>query len=110
MTTEENGIAALISEILSDNEAIFPAGIETTEFRKVAIASAMFASEIIEQVQSRFAAGSVRYPYKTIHQYLSIFMTRNGKVGKIKLTNAEDKPRPCNKPRTKWYFVEAAKA
>ena len=110
METAENGITALIKEILTANEAVFPKGIEETEFRPIALAASMFASEIIEQVQSRFSNGSMRYPYKTVHQYLSIFMTRSGKVGKIKLSNTEDKPRPCNKPRTKWYLVEAAKA
>lgn len=98
------GIESLISAILKENNAIFPAGIEKTEFRKVAIASAMFASDIIESVQEAF--GKDRYPYATIHSYLSHFMNKNGKIGKIKLSTFEDSDRPCCKPRIKFYLVE----
>ena len=106
METELHGISNLIAEILTEREAVFPLGIENGEFRKIAIASSMFADEIIEQVQSRFASGSVRYPYTTVHQYLSVFMFRKGQVGKVKLSGAEDKPRHCCKPRCKWYLVQ----
>ena len=106
MESGKHGIATLISEILAEREAIFPAGVELTAFRKIAIAQAMFASEIIAEVQARFAAGSVRYPDSTVHCYLSTFMPKKGTIGKIKLTNAEDKPRKCDKPRVKFYLVQ----
>ena len=105
MDTAAHGIENLIAEILTAREAVFPKGIEHTEFKKVAIAASMFASEIEKEVEARFTAGSCRYPYETIHQYLSVFMFRKGKVGKIKLSGIEDQPRPCCKPRCKWYLI-----
>lgn len=103
-----NGITGLITEILTDNGAQFPAGIEATNLRKIAIGSAMFASEILAEVESRFSAGSTRYPSATVHQYLSVFMAKQGTIGKIRLSNAEDKTRPCCKPRIKFYLVTKA--
>ena len=102
------GIERLIASILRNRSAMFPSGIEKTEFRKVAISAAMFASEIIESVQDTF--GKERYPYATVHSYLSHFMTKansHNKIGKIKLSNAEDSNRPCCKPRIKFYLIEA---
>lgn len=101
------GIERLIAAILADNGAIFPQGIETTEFRSIAIGQAMFVSDIIAKVRETF--GSERYPDGVIHSYLSYFMQKansQNKVGKIKLTNAEDASRHCNKPRTKFYLVD----
>lgn len=106
MATGLHGVANLIAEILAEREAVFPSGIETTELRTVAIAAGMFASEIIAEVQARFAAGTKRYPSQTVHAYLSIFMHKQGRIGKIKLTSAEDKERKCCKPRIKWYLVQ----
>lgn len=103
-STGTYGIESLIASILRNRQAIFPAGIEATEFRKVAISTAMFASEIIQTVQDTF--GKERYPYATVHSYLSYFMAKNGKIGKIKLKNNEDQMRNCCKPRTKFYLVE----
>jgi len=114
MTNGQNGIENLISEILTDRQAVFPKDIEETEYKKIAVAASLFAEEIIQEVQSRFASGSIRYPYNTIHLYLSVFMFRKGKVGKIKLKgiskfNAidEDPDRKCSKPRCKWYLIQS---
>ncbi len=114
MESGKHGIANLIAEILTEREAIFAKGIETTELRPVAIAASMFTEEIIAEVQHRFSAGTTRYPYNTIHMYLSVFMRDSGKhslanlprVRKIKLSNEEDKPRKSAKPRGKWYLIQ----
>lgn len=114
LENDSHGIAFLIAEILKEREAVFPKGIETSELRQVAIATSMYASDIIEEVHNRFTAGSSRYPYETVHAYLSIFMNADNKkqlrsvpkIGQIKLTNNEDKPRPCFKPRCKYYLVQ----
>ena len=106
METGNNGIANLILLILAEKEATFKKGVELTEDRGTAINLSLFASEIIEEVKNRFSNTSKRYPYKTIHAYLSIMLFRSGKVGKIKLSNAEDKERDCRKPRTKWYVIK----
>ena len=108
------GIESLISAILKERGAIFPAGIEgkmdengtviNGEFRNVAIAASMFATEVIAAVRDTF--GADRYPDPTIRSYLSHFMTKSGKVGNICLKSAEDCGRPCDKPRTKFYLVE----
>lgn len=103
------GIERLIAAILADNGAIFPQGIEKSEFRTIAIGQAMFVSDIIAKVREVF--GNERYPDSVIHSYLSYFMTKpnsQNKVGKIKLTNAEDASRHCNKPRTKFYLVDTS--
>lgn len=101
------GIERLIAQILKENGAIFPGGIEETEFRGMAILAGMFASEIVAIVQETF--GTERYPAATIHCYLSTEMTKatsQNKIGKIKLKNHEDSNRPCFKPRTKFYLLE----
>jgi len=96
------GIESLIKSILKSNGALFPVGIESTEYRTIAIKSAMFVAEIIKEVQATF--GIERYPAQTIHNYLSTFAKT--KFGKIKLTNNEDNLRKCCKPRCKYYVIE----
>ena len=103
------GIEELIAKILTDANATFANGIEKTSFRSLAISQALFVSDIIASVREAF--GADRYPDATIHQYLSVFMTSKKakcKVGKIKLTNIEDKNRECCKPRTKFYLVQTS--
>ena len=99
------GIEDLITDILSQHNAIFPVGIENTPLRNIAIAGGMFTCEVFNCVESRFTAGSIRYPLKTITLYLSQFM--KGKVGRIQLTGKEDINRPCNRPRCKWYLIDS---
>lgn len=105
---EANGITGLIAEILKDNGAEFPLGVETTEFRKIAVAAGMFATDIAAQVQLRFSAGSSRYPKESVQVYLAVYLAKKGLVGKIQLTKYEDKDRPCSccKPRTKYFLVQ----
>src|SRR5271169_1338433 len=55
------GIMALVRDILRDKQAELPRGIEGTALRHIAIAASLFTSEIIAEVQIRFAAGSTRY-------------------------------------------------
>jgi len=105
LATGEKGIADLICRILREREAIFPLGAEQTELRQVAIAGAMFTDAILAEVEMRFTAGSIRYPAKTVRAYLSVHLGKSGKVGKVQLTNLEDKPRPCCKPRCKWFLI-----
>ena len=106
LATGEHGIENLITDILAEAGAVFPENVCNTQFKKLAVATSMFASEIIIKVQERFAAGSIRYPYETVHQYLSVVMARGRKIGKIKLTGAEDVGRPCCKPRTKYFLIQ----
>lgn len=124
METGDNGIANLIAKVLTDNGSVFPLDVASGEFRKMAIAGSMFASEIFATTQVEFSAGSKRYPFKTIHAYLSVFMSPDNKnklkglpvVGMIKLTASEDFDRPKVmgtdgiarkiKPRRKWFLVQ----
>lgn len=110
METGRNGIENLITDILTENGAYFDTGIEHTPNRGLAIASAMFASDIIREVQNRFSDGTKRYPDSTIYQYLSVKMFPKGTVGKITLTNLEDCLRECNRPRLMWYIVKPVQA
>ena len=99
------GIQGLITQILAERET-FAAGVEETDLRNVAIAAAMFTQDIIDEVVRRFTAGSIRYPEKTIRATLSVTMFKLKTVGKIQLKPFEDKNRPCNKSRCKWYLVK----
>ncbi len=97
------GIESLIRNILKANGSIFPASASNPEtgLRGIVIAGSMFTDEIIAAV--RETNGADRYPDGTIRMYLSKF----GKnFGKVKLSNGEDKNRPCPKPRCKWYVAE----
>jgi hypothetical protein len=108
MTDGDGGIERLIMEILTDNGSVFPSDIASTEFRQVAINGSMYASEIIQAVQDRFAAGSTGYPYATVYAYLcNKENKKKSGILAIKLTNSEDKPRPCPKPRQKYFLPNA---
>ena len=104
--TGEMGIEDLINSILENRNAVYPANIGATSFRSVAIGNSMFASDVISQVRKIF--GADRYPDATIYQYLSVFMFKQNKIGKIKLSNIEDKNRPsnCFKPRIKFFIIQ----
>ena len=97
------GILALVKDILREAQAEFPRGIEATELRKIAVAASMFSSEILREVEERFSAGGFRYKIQAVKNVLSTY--GKNEIGKITLTNAEDKPRDCAKPRCKWYLI-----
>lgn len=97
------GILALVKDILREAQAEFPRGIEGTELRQIALAASMFTSDILREVESRFAAGGFRYKIQAVKNCLSTY--GKGQIGKINLTNAEDQPRECDKPRCKWYLI-----
>jgi len=98
------GIESLIASILKASGAVFPKGIEETEFRNVTIAASLFTTQVIEAVRDTF--GNERYPDATILSYLAHFMLKNGKVGKLKLKGHEDTDRKSDKPRVKYYLIE----
>ena len=98
------GILALVKDILRDKQAEFPRGIEATELRQIAVAASLFTSEILAEVENRFAAGGSRYKVQAVKNVLSTY--GKGEIGKITLTNSEDKPRDCAKPRCKWYLIQ----
>lgn len=97
------GILQLVKRILKEREAIFPRGIESTELRQIAVSLSMFTEDILREVESRFAAGGFRYKIQAVKNCLSTY--GKGEIGKITLTNAEDQPRECDKPRCKWYLI-----
>jgi hypothetical protein len=98
------GILCLVKDILRDKQAEFPRGIETTELRKIAVAASLFTSEILAEVENRFAAGGSRYKIQAVKNVLSTY--GKNEIGKITLTNEEDQPRECSKPRCKWYLIQ----
>lgn len=106
MENDLAGIADLIASILRENEAVFPLNVGATDLRPIAIAGSLFTSEVLAQVQARFTAGSKRYPLQTVKNYLSTYMAKAGKVGKIQLKGNEDTSRPCPKPRCKWFLAQ----
>ena len=108
--TGAHGVKNLIVEILTEREAVFPSGTENTELRPIVLAASMLASEVKAEVDRRFAAGSSRYPYATVHQYLSVFMVKEGTVCKFQMTTKEDSERHCCKPRSRYYLKQATQA
>ena len=98
------GIEALIAEILTDRQAVFPAGIEETSGRAKAIQAGMFTSEIIARVREIFKGDTKRYPNSTVRDCLSVFMAN--RIGKVKLTPFEDTSRTSTRCRYKWYLYE----
>ena len=102
--TGAKGIEQLIVSILNKNGAMAIVGIESTNHRQIAIKTqSMFANDIISAVRKEF--GTDRYPDATILQYLSVTMFKAGIVGKIQLSNVEDKNRNCFRPRNKFYII-----
>ena len=102
------GAEQLIADILRNNGAVFPASVGESEYRSAAIGAAMFASEIQAAIQERFTAGTKRHPYFSVHTFLCQHLAnkKDGdplKVGRIRLTYAEDKGR---KPRIKWFLIQ----
>ena len=98
------GIVALVQDILRENDAVFSRGIENTELRNIGIAASMFTSDIIAKVQERFASAGMRYKAQAVKNVLSTY--GKDSIAKIQLTNNEDKPRPCSRPRAKWYLIQ----
>lgn len=101
----KHGFIAIVSEILTENAAVFHKGIENTPKRAAAVQQAMFIEDIFNAIQAKFTAGTSRHSYASCHTFLSKWMFEKGIIGKIKLSNAEDKNRSCCKPRTKIYLV-----
>jgi hypothetical protein len=101
-----HGIMDLIKDILRVAQAEFPRNIENSELRKIAVAGSMFTSDILAEVQARFSQGTTRYQIQSVKNCLSTYGRADGTIGRIKLTNPEDQPRLCAKPRCKWYRVQ----
>lgn len=100
------GIQDLIVAILKTNNAVFPANIENTPLRQIALGTSLTTDEIIETVRENF--GIDRYPDNTIRMYLSVHGGKKSKTpifGKIQMTKTEDSNRTCSKPRCKWYVI-----
>lgn len=99
------GVMGLVRDILREAQAEFPRGIEATALRKIAVAASLFTSDIIAEVQRRFAAGTTRYQPQSVRNCLSTYGKQDGTIGKIDLTAKEDQPRKCKMPRSKWYLI-----
>jgi len=102
------GIQQLVCQVLRENESVFARGIEATEFRHIAIGASMFTSDIIAAIGVKFANAGMRYKPQAVKNVLSTYGTNE--IAKIKLSNGEDFPRPCSKPRAKWYLIQQSPA
>lgn len=111
------GLQSLIADILRKHAmdvsptGTFPAGIESSEYRSLAIAGSMFASEVIAKVRERYSAD--RYPDATIATQLSHHMQKancQNKTGKFRLSKSEDLQAggTSPKPRSKYYLLDVA--
>ena len=98
------GILMLVADILSKADAEFPRNAHTGELRKIVAAGSMFTSEILAEVEKRFAAGGMRYKAQAVKNVLSTYGTEF--IAKIQLDKNEDQPRTCDKPRCKWYLIQ----
>jgi len=104
--TGVNGIENLIIDILTNNNAVFAKDVAATPLRNMAISQSLYISEIIEHVRNSF--GFDRYPDATIYTVISVLMLKSGIVGKIALSNVEDKNRECCRPRSKFFLIQTA--
>jgi hypothetical protein len=98
------GILMLVADVLAKHDAEFPRNAHTGELRKIVAAGSMFTSEILAEVESRFAAGGMRYKVQAVKNVLSTYGVEF--IAKIQLTKTEDMPRECDKPRCKWYLIQ----
>jgi hypothetical protein len=94
----EHGIKHLIAKILIDSGCVCDA---SESNREVLIVNSMTSEEIISNVRTMF--GWDRYPDNTIHMYVSVFMIREGMVGKFRMTKDEDSERKCKVPRCRFF-------
>ncbi len=107
------GILELVADILRKGDACFPRNAHNTELHNIVAASAMFTSDILAEVEKRFAAGGGRYKVQAVKNVLSTY--GKGIIQKIKGTNNPkasgdcyyDSPRPCAKPRCKRYLIDS---
>jgi hypothetical protein len=104
--TGVNGIENLVIDILQNNNAVFAKDVAASPLRNMAICQAMFISDIIANVRKQF--GFDRYPDATIYTVVSVLMVKSGLVGKITLSNVEDKNRNCCRPRAKFFLIQPA--
>ena len=98
------GIVALVMDVLRDKQAVFPRHLEQLEeARPAVIACSLFTSDIVSEVQKRWP-NNLRYKPQAVKNVLSTY----GKqfIVKVQLTKEEDTPRPCSKPRAKWYLIQ----
>jgi hypothetical protein len=95
------GMKDLVVDILKEGNAIG----DLTDNRDKLVKVGWYTYQILKQVEIRFTAGSSRYPVSSVRTCLSVHMKRDTRLGKIQLTNEEDKARECNKPRVKWIAI-----
>ena len=103
MTADIHGIIDLIKDILKSNDAEFSRNAHDSDLRALVVAKSMTAHAILAQVQSRFSAGSTRYPLQTIKNVLCTYASDD--ICGFQLSKDEDKPRPCKKPRYAYYLI-----
>ena len=107
-----HGITGLIHDCLRSRKAVFPKGTEQGALRPIVVAGGLYVQEIKDYVIANYTAGLIRYPGKSVEQYLSVELRHDRPeipqmiVG-FKLTNQEDSNRPKgkDKPRTKIYLI-----
>ena len=102
------GIEQLVKSILVKRGAVFASGTENGNLRAVAVAGAMFKSEIESEVRKAF--GVNRYPETTLRVILGNSKFKSGQgpdngIRQIQLTAREDAS--GRKPRAK-YFIDSA--
>ena len=104
MSERVYGIIMLVARILEKKDSEFPRNAHTGELRKIVAAGSTFTSEILEQVEIEFASAGLRYKAQAVKNVLSTYGTEF--IAKIQLDKNEDQPRPCDKPRCKWYLIQ----
>lgn len=101
------GLEGLIVFILKDRDAYLPKDTENKQdTRPAAIAQALFAHEIVNEVIARWGGKSGRYPSQSVKAYL-LKLEKQGDIIKFQLRGNEDDNRPKNicKRRMKYYLI-----
>jgi hypothetical protein len=97
------GIMGIVCEVLTECEAVFARGIESTELRKIALAVAPTTKQVIALAKPKFAVAGLRYKPQAVKNILSTYGTQ--KICRIKLTTGEI----VQGARSKWYLIQENK-
>jgi len=100
-----HGLRHTLVRIFQEADAVLPraprSDSQPFEFRNVYVAKGLTSDAIISKL--RAINGFDKYPDKTVLDNLCTVL--KGQVASVQLTSAEDKNRPCKRPRKVWYLI-----
>lgn len=99
LATGKHGIRWAIAKVMTQHNAYAKRGESQDLYLKIGLTT----RQIDALIRAEF--GVDRYPFKTIEQYLSVIMRKDGQIGSVEMTCYQDRQRHCKRPRYKWYLI-----